>query len=113
MMFSLFCRTVLLKLVVKMDCRNKECPSTLEKALPLPPPLPSHFNTRFHQKGLLITGSKIRGYCCVPHAINSSWDRLFDEGYRADVSILTDDGGVIYAHASILVSPCAFLEIYI
>ncbi|KAI3451930.1 hypothetical protein Pfo_008595 [Paulownia fortunei] len=90
-----------------MECRNEESPSTLEKALPLPPPLPAHFNTRFHQKGLIITGSKIRGHCCVSDAVNSSWDHLFDEGYRADVSILTDDGGVIYAHASILgvVSP--------
>ncbi|KAK6125318.1 hypothetical protein DH2020_040934 [Rehmannia glutinosa] len=84
-----------------MDRRNEESPSTLVKALPIPPPLPSHFNTRFHQK------SKIRGLCCVSNAINSSMDRLFDEGYRADVSILTDDGGVIYAHANILgvVSP--------
>ncbi|KAK4488439.1 hypothetical protein RD792_004203 [Penstemon davidsonii] len=79
-----------------MDCRNEEFSSTLEKSLPLPPPLPAHLNTKFGQK------SKIKENCCVPNAVNNSWDRLFDEGYRSDVSILTDDGGVIYAHASIL-----------
>ncbi|KAK4416327.1 BTB/POZ and TAZ domain-containing protein 4 [Sesamum alatum] len=81
-----------------MDSRNKRSPSTL----PLPPPLPPDFITRFHQKGLtMMTGSKIIRYC-VPNVTNTSWDRLFDEGYRADISILTDDGGVIYAHTSIL-----------
>ncbi|KAL7101501.1 hypothetical protein ACP275_08G057700 [Erythranthe tilingii] len=91
-----------------MDRRNEESPSSMEKSLPHPPPMPPHFNTRFHHKGLIITGSKIRGHCFLPSiAVNSSWDRLFDEGYRADVTILTDDGGVIYAHSSILgvVSP--------
>ncbi|PIN06121.1 CREB binding protein/P300 [Handroanthus impetiginosus] len=81
-----------------MDCKNVESPSTLEKALPIPPPLPCHLKTRFHQAGLVITRPKIRGYGVV----NSSWDRLFDEAYRADVSILTDGGGVVYAHANIL-----------
>ncbi|KAL0332335.1 UNVERIFIED_CONTAM: BTB/POZ and TAZ domain-containing protein 4 [Sesamum calycinum] len=80
-----------------MDCRNKKSPSTL----PFPPPLPPDFITRLHHKGLKMTGSKIRR-CCVPNVTNASWDRLFDEGYRADITILTDDGGVIYAHASIL-----------
>ncbi|KAL6573052.1 hypothetical protein OROHE_002528 [Orobanche hederae] len=90
-----------------MACRNEKSPSTLEKALPHPPPLPSQLSTRSHHKGFTINGSKIRENCCVPIAVNSSWDRLFDEGYRADVSISTDGGGVIYAHASVLgvVSP--------
>lgn len=100
-----------ISVVDEMDCRNGESPSTLEKALPLPPPMPPHFNTRLHQKGLVITGSKIRGHCFIPNAVNSSWDRLFDEGYRTDVTILTDDGGVIHAHASILVSSCAFVKL--
>jgi len=29
-------------------------------------------------------------------------ERLFDEGYRADVTIITENGGSIYAHANIL-----------
>jgi len=33
-----------------------------------------------------------------------SWDRLFDEAYRADVKIHTNNGIIIYGHASILVS---------
>ncbi|PQP96308.1 BTB/POZ and TAZ domain-containing protein 4 [Prunus yedoensis var. nudiflora] len=42
------------------------------------------------------------GYSCVSTATKDSWERLFDEGYRADVSVNTDDGGIIYAHANIL-----------
>ncbi|KAL0343501.1 UNVERIFIED_CONTAM: BTB/POZ and TAZ domain-containing protein 4 [Sesamum angustifolium] len=68
-----------------MDCRNKKSPSTL----PFPPPLPPDFITRLHHKGLKMTGSKIRR-CCVPNVTNASWDRLFDEGYRADITILTN-----------------------
>lgn len=73
-----------------------------KKALPHPPPLPSYFNTRSHNKGFSIKGSQIRGQWRAPSAANSSWDLLFDEGYRADVSISTDGGDVIYAHTSIL-----------
>ncbi|XP_057784469.1 BTB/POZ and TAZ domain-containing protein 4 [Salvia miltiorrhiza] len=77
-----------------MNCKNQEC---LDKALPLPPPLPSH------KRGLLTSGLKRRDNCfCAHNAVNTSLDRLFDEAYRADISILTEDGGVIYAHASIL-----------
>ncbi|KAH6803879.1 BTB and TAZ domain protein 4 [Perilla frutescens var. frutescens] len=68
-----------------MNCKDKECP-----ALPLPP-----------KKGLVMRERR-ENWCCAPNAVNSALDRLFDEAYRADVSILTDDGGVIYAHASIL-----------
>ncbi|KAL3813684.1 hypothetical protein ACJIZ3_014952 [Penstemon smallii] len=74
-----------------------------QKNLPIPPPLPIHLNPRFYQKGLIITGSKnIKSSCSILNGANNSWDRLFDEGYRADVSILTDGGVIIYAHSSIL-----------
>ncbi|KAL6013097.1 hypothetical protein ACLOJK_003587 [Asimina triloba] len=32
------------------------------------------------------------------------WNRLFEEGYRADVCVYTDDGKAIHAHACVLVS---------
>ncbi|XP_068655325.1 BTB/POZ and TAZ domain-containing protein 4, partial [Aristolochia californica] len=38
----------------------------------------------------------------VPVATREMWDRLFKEGYRADVDIHTDSNDVIRAHASIL-----------
>ncbi|XP_073123813.1 BTB/POZ and TAZ domain-containing protein 4 [Henckelia pumila] len=85
---------------------NEESPSNLEKKktmiLPVPPPLPVHLNTRFYQRGLSTSGSRNRGHCCSYSSIDDPMDRLFDQAYRADVSILTDDGGIIYAHASIL-----------
>ncbi|KAL3526876.1 hypothetical protein ACH5RR_011532 [Cinchona calisaya] len=67
---------------------------------PIPPPLP---RTSLHQKRLVgPCRSQNRVNCCASTAGNSALDRLFDEGYRADVLIHTDHGGVIYAHASIL-----------
>lgn len=42
---------------------------------------------------------------CRVFQARESWDRLFDEAYRADVEIHTySHDGVIYGHASILVS---------
>lgn len=104
MVCSLY-RAKSLDLVTKMGPGNKESLSNLDrKMMPVPPPLPVHLNTRFYQRGLSTSGSKNRGHFCSSNSINDPMDRLFDEAYRADVSILTDDGGVIYAHASILVS---------
>lgn len=78
-----------------MSSKNQECGSILKKALPLPPPFPSH----------KANGLRVRENCwCALNAVNTSLDRLFDEAYRADVSIFTENGDVIYAHASILVS---------
>ncbi|XWS33499.1 hypothetical protein CRYUN_Cryun22dG0088400 [Craigia yunnanensis] len=48
------------------------------------------------------TGSAIRGNNNVSTATRDLWDRLFDGGYRADVTIETDNGGIIYAHANVL-----------
>ncbi|XP_022885991.1 BTB/POZ and TAZ domain-containing protein 4-like [Olea europaea var. sylvestris] len=64
-------------------------------AFPLPPPLPT-------QKGFTPTKSKIKSCFSASITMNHSLDCLFDEGYRADVSILMDYDNVIYAHASIL-----------
>ncbi|KAG8384281.1 hypothetical protein BUALT_Bualt04G0102100 [Buddleja alternifolia] len=87
-----------------MDCRNEGSKIPL---FPLPPPLPHHFNSRLHHKlsTIATSSSNIRGKCCsVSNAVcnNNSYDRLFDEGYRADVSISTQNDDVIYAHACIL-----------
>lgn len=73
-----------------MLCRSEM--NSTNQALPIPPPLPSH------KKGMT------QKCYCAPTPVNNALDRLFDEGYRADVSILTDYGGLIYAHATILVS---------
>ncbi|XP_047973978.1 BTB/POZ and TAZ domain-containing protein 4-like [Salvia hispanica] len=74
-----------------MNCKNQEC------SLPLPPPFPSQ------RIGLLTSGLTKRENCfCAHNAVNTSLDRLFDEAYRADISVSTEDGGIIYAHASIL-----------
>jgi hypothetical protein len=44
--------------------------------------------------------------CCihVPEEVQDYWNKMFSEGYQADVSISTDDGTKILSHSCILVS---------
>lgn len=82
----------------------REGPAPVNKDVsPTVPPWPGPVTNSLH-KGSSNDGSPQKGYSCVSTATRDLWDRLFDEGYKADVSINTDDGGIIYAHANILVS---------
>lgn len=59
--------------------------------IPPPPPLLRKFFNRLHVK------------CChVPKETRDVWDKLFKEGFGADVRIITEDGASIAAHYSIL-----------
>ncbi|CAI9111282.1 OLC1v1011470C1 [Oldenlandia corymbosa var. corymbosa] len=71
-------------------------------AVPPPPPSPRPCVTWLHRKTSGPCRSQNREFCCASAAGNDAMDRLFDEGYRADVLIHTDQGGLIYAHANIL-----------
>lgn len=81
---------------------NGEGPLVSEKVTPVAPPLPGPATSNWYQMGLPMNGSRLRGYSSVSTATKDLWERLFDEGYRADVSINTDNGGIIYAHANVL-----------
>ncbi|KAG6767061.1 hypothetical protein POTOM_028240 [Populus tomentosa] len=85
-----------------MDIISEEFPLVAKKGAAVPPPSRGPPTTSYHQKGLFINASTLRGYSCVRTATRDLWDQLFDEGYRADVTISTDNGGSIYAHASVL-----------
>lgn len=71
----------------------------VKRDAPVPPPLPVAVMTRKAVLG--------RRNCRVSAATTESWDRLFDDAYRADVEIRTTSDDIIYAHSSILglVSP--------
>ncbi|KAK1586317.1 hypothetical protein Q3G72_001204 [Acer saccharum] len=85
-----------------MDGDCKESSVVPKGAPPAPPPLPGP-TTSNSQKGLVMNGSPLRGYSCVStNVANDLWERLFDSGYRADVTINTDNDSTIYAHANIL-----------
>ncbi|KAF5736221.1 hypothetical protein HS088_TW14G00357 [Tripterygium wilfordii] len=73
-----------------------------KKEIPVPPPLPCLATVSCHQKGFVKNIPSVRGHCCVSTAARDLWECLFNEGYRADVVINTDNSGVLYAHASIL-----------
>ncbi|KAJ6378460.1 hypothetical protein OIU78_028659 [Salix suchowensis] len=85
-----------------MENISEELPLVAKKEAPVPPPLRCPPTTSYHQKGLFVNASTLRGYSCVRTATRDLWDQLFEEGYRADVTISTDNGGSIYAHASVL-----------
>lgn len=61
--------------------------------IPKPPPLP--------QKKLSAGLAK---NCSVPKETKDLWEKLFKEGYGADVHIMAADGSIIAAHQSVLVS---------
>ncbi|XWS45155.1 hypothetical protein CRYUN_Cryun15aG0112300 [Craigia yunnanensis] len=87
----------------KMEMITKQSPLGVNNVSSAPPPLPGPA-TNCRRKGLFMmnNGSAIRGNSCVSTATRDLWDSLFDEGYRADVTIKTDNGGIIYAHANVL-----------
>lgn len=80
---------------------GEECTLIANKVSPVAPPLPRATRS-YPLRGLVMNGTPIRGSSCVSTATRDLWEHLFDEGYRANVLIDTDNGGIIYAHASIL-----------
>ncbi|XP_010478779.1 PREDICTED: BTB/POZ and TAZ domain-containing protein 4-like [Camelina sativa] len=71
--------------------------SSSDSFVPIPPPLPSKSDG--HKRTYDTPGL---GNSCISTATRDLWDRLFNDGYKADVVIYTDSGNVIYAHANII-----------
>ncbi|KAG5061251.1 hypothetical protein JHK87_002280 [Glycine soja] len=70
----------------------------------MPPPMPRFAATSCPCKCLVSKNStppRGRNNNVSPAAIEF-WERLFYQGYKADVCINTDNGGVVYAHSNIL-----------
>lgn len=67
--------------------------------IPPPPPLPARDTC-----GAKKYSKFFKDYCFVPKETREAWDKLFCEGYEADVCILTEDTNLIMVHSSILVS---------
>nr|AFK49449.1 unknown [Lotus japonicus] len=73
-------------------------PRSGEKRIPAPPPLP-----RFTAIGCPCDCLVTNQYSAQKgSATRDLWERLFDAGYRADVCINTENGGIVYAHSNIL-----------
>ncbi|ONK72372.1 uncharacterized protein A4U43_C04F18730 [Asparagus officinalis] len=64
--------------------------------IPKPPPLP----TASYRKTNI--SKRVTSCNCVLYETSHAWDRLFTEGYHADVHVLIDDKGIILAHSNIL-----------
>ncbi|XVF84237.1 hypothetical protein PTKIN_Ptkin17bG0009600 [Pterospermum kingtungense] len=58
---------------------------------PKPPPFPSK-----------IYSKRPLGYSFVPKETKDTWDKLFKEGYDADVCVITEDGSYVLAHSNVL-----------
>ncbi|KAK4791329.1 hypothetical protein SAY86_031742 [Trapa natans] len=72
---------------IDLDCVR------LSNCTPAVPPLPPKDTHGRHCSGMIYHTST---------APWSLWERLFDEGYKADVMICTDGAGIVYAHAGVL-----------
>eukprot|EP00262_Sarcandra_glabra_P018286 TRINITY_DN649_c0_g1_i2.p1 TRINITY_DN649_c0_g1~~TRINITY_DN649_c0_g1_i2.p1 ORF type:complete len:409 (+),score=50.40 TRINITY_DN649_c0_g1_i2:289-1515(+) len=64
--------------------------------IPKPPPLPGLARAR------ATFSRRPSGYTYVPKETKDQWDKLFEERYRADVHVLTDNKTIIPAHSSVL-----------
>ncbi|KAK8548256.1 hypothetical protein V6N13_054940 [Hibiscus sabdariffa] len=64
--------------------------------IPKPPPLPSKISTR--SKYL----RRPPECCVVPKETTHTWDKLFKDGYGADVCVVTDDRSCVPAHSIVL-----------
>lgn len=67
-------------------------------SIPEPPPLPN--KTIKRTKSV----SEFSDCCPVPKETVDTWDKLFREGYGADVYVITEGESYVLAHSSILVS---------
>jgi len=79
--------------------------SVSRKDFPKPPPPPGPAYNRCHLQNIFsVTHSCNRypGYNCIPKGTVDTWNKLFQDGYKADVQIFTYDGGVIPAHSNVL-----------
>ena len=65
--------------------------------IPKPPPLPCKTWTKNSHPKRLASSSH------VPAETRDTWDKLFKDGYGADVRIITEDGPIIQAHSCVLV----------
>lgn len=76
-----------------------------KKSIPIPPPSPQSAATGYPCEYVVMNNLAPRGRSSrVPTATKDLWERLFNEGYKADVRINTDNGGIVYAHSNIIVS---------
>ncbi|KAK9138975.1 hypothetical protein Sjap_009569 [Stephania japonica] len=65
--------------------------------IPKPPPPPVSIWTRMSLCRRIVASAS-----CVPRETKDTWDKLFSEGYRADVCIVTCDQTIVLAHSSVL-----------
>ncbi|XP_009590711.1 BTB/POZ and TAZ domain-containing protein 3 isoform X1 [Nicotiana tomentosiformis] len=64
--------------------------------IPNPPPAPGKTSSKATNRRQLSNSD------CDPKEIKDTWDKLFKEGYGADVHIITEDGSFIPAHYALL-----------
>lgn len=97
--------------MANMDGNCNKSLRDAKKFIPAPPCLPRSAGTGCPCERPLMKNSAPRERSsCVSSATRDLWERLFDEGYKADVCINTDNGGIIYAHSNILVSSFISLD---
>ncbi|GMI98032.1 BTB and TAZ domain protein 4 [Hibiscus trionum] len=74
----------------------------VNKVCPRLPPLPVKAPNYRRKGSFMNNGSTVTADNCPSTTTRDLWDNLFDGGYRADVTIKSDNGDIIYAHANVL-----------
>lgn len=91
---------------------NTSPPEGVNNVHPTPPPLPAKAPENGPKGIFMSKRSALTRYNSASSTARDLWDSLFDGGYRADVTIKTDYGGIIYAHANVLVSPSFYFHLH-
>ncbi|XP_021774785.1 BTB/POZ and TAZ domain-containing protein 3-like isoform X1 [Chenopodium quinoa] len=70
--------------------------SSLQSNIPAPPPLPKLIIAKRSRR------ESSQELCGIPKETRDMWDNLFEEGYAADVYLITEDNGTVPAHFCVL-----------
>lgn len=79
--------------------------SSSQSSIPAPPPLPrSTIPKRRYRE-------KTSECCCISKETRDLWDKLFKEGYGADVYLITEDDAMVPAHFCVLVTSMSMCQL--
>lgn len=73
-------------------------------SIPRPPPFPGKMQSKNNYLIRLSESSPTS----VPKETKQTWDKLFKQGYAADVRVVAENKAFISAHFIVLVRHCAF-----
>jgi len=90
-------------MIDEIDNCSKSLQNT-NQLIPIPPSIFGSISTNSYCDMTFINSKSRRQNNKTSSSPKDLWERLFYQGYKADVCINTNNGGVVYGHSNILVS---------